>query len=82
MEYITISLVLIVVGLMLSKWQPPIQKQYQFITLAIVGIVLGYYTVLGVFWGFIISGLVFYKGEVVEEFRLIKGGLTEIKGDK
>ena len=82
MEYITVSLVLIVVGLMLSKWQPPIQKQYQFITLAIVGIVLGYFTVLGVFWGFIISGLVFYKGEVVEELRIIKEGLTEIKGDK
>ena len=82
MEYITVSLVLIVVGLMLSKWQPPIKRQYQFIILAIVGIVLGYKTVLGGFWGFIISGLVFYKGEVVEEFRLIKEGLTEIKGDK
>lgn len=79
MEYITVSLVLIVVGLLLSHWQPPIRKQYQFIILAIVGIVLGYFTALGVLWGFIISGLVFYKGELVEEFRSVKEGFKEIR---
>lgn len=82
MEYITVSLVLIVLGLLLQHWQPPIKRQYQFIILAIVGVGIGYLTALGVAWGFIISGLVFYKSEVVEEFKLFKEGITDIRGDE
>lgn len=80
-----LGLILIILGLLLNNWKPPIKDQYTFIILGIAGIGLGYLLGCGVYWGFIGSGLVFYKGKLVEEFKLVKeslSNLNEIKETK
>ena len=69
---IQLGLILIIIGLLLTNWESPIKDQYVFIILAIVGMLLEYVLKCGIHWGFIGAGLVFYKGKLVEEFRLIK----------
>ena len=71
--------ILIILGLLLSNWKPPIKEQYVFIMLGVSGMVLGYILKCGIAWGFIWAGLVFYKSKLVEEFRLIKESLSNIK---
>jgi hypothetical protein len=80
MDFLTLALILIVVGLMLEKWEPPLKNQYQFCFIGLLGVILGHYlpNVDG-FWGFILAGIVFYKGEVIREFREVKEGLEEIR---
>lgn len=74
-----LGLILIILGLLLNNWKPPIKPQYVFIILGTAGIFLGYILGCGVYWGFIGAGLVFYKGMLVEEFKLVKESLTNIK---
>lgn len=77
-----LGLILIILGLLLTNWKPPIKDQYVFILLAIAGVFLGYILGCGAYWGFIGAGLVFYKGKLVEEFRLVKeslGGIKQVK---
>ena len=71
--------ILIILGLLLSNWKPPIKEQYVFIMLGVSGMVLGYILKCGIGWGFIWAGLVFYKSKLVEEFKLIKESLSNIK---
>lgn len=79
---IQLGLILIIIGLLLTNWEPPIKDQYTFIMLAIAGMVLGYLLECGVHWGFIGAGLVFYKGKLVEEFRLVKESLIDLKKEE
>lgn len=76
---IQLGLILIIIGLLLNNWEPPIKDQYTFMILAIVGMILGYVLKCGIHWGFIGAGLVFYKGKLVEEFRLVKESLLDLK---
>lgn len=71
--------ILIILGLLLNNWKPPIKEQYVFIMLGISGMILGHILKCGIAWGFIWAGLVFYKSKLVEEFRLIKESLSNIK---
>jgi hypothetical protein len=79
---IQLGLTLIIIGLLLNNWEPPIKDQYTFIILAIVGMGLGYVLNCGIHWGFIGAGLVFYKGKLVEEFRLVKDSLIDLKNEE
>lgn len=74
-----LGLILIILGLLLNSWKPPIKEQYVFIILGISGMILGYLLKCGIAWGFIWAGLVFYKSKIVEEFKLIKESLTNLK---
>lgn len=71
--------ILIILGLLLNNWKPPIKEQYVFILLGVAGMVLGYLLKCGIAWGFIWAGLVFYKSKMVEEFKLLKEALTNIQ---
>ena len=71
--------ILIILGLLLSNWKPPIKEQYVFIMLGFSGMLLGYVLKCGIGWGFIWAGLVFYKSKLVEEFKLIKESLSNIR---
>lgn len=71
--------ILIILGLLLNNWKPPIKEQYVFILLGVAGMVLGYLLKCGIAWGFIWAGLVFYKSKMVEEFKLLKESLTNIQ---
>lgn len=71
--------ILIILGLLLNNWKPPIKEQYVFILLGVAGMILGYLLKCGIAWGFIWAGLVFYKSKMVEEFKLLKESLTNIQ---
>lgn len=81
-DVILLGLVLVVIGLFLKKWEPPIKGQYIFIALAISGSTLGYFMLngfYGVLWGFVYTGLVFYKDELVKEASLVKDSFNNLK---
>ena len=78
-KVIQLGTILIILGLLLNNWKPPIKEQYVFIILGITGMILGYLLGCGIAWGFIWAGLVFYKSKLVEEFKLIKESLTNIQ---
>ena len=70
--------ILIILGLLLNNWKPPIKEQYVFIMLGASGMALGHILGCGIAWGFIWAGIVFYKSKLVEEFKLIKESLTNL----
>lgn len=74
-----LGLILVILGLLLNNWKPPIKDQYVFIILALAGMGLGYVLGCGIYWGFIGAGLVFYKNKLVEELKLVKESLTNLK---
>lgn len=79
---IQLGLILIILGLLLTNWEPPIKDQYTFIILAFAGMGLGYILNCGIHWGFIGAGLVFYKGKLVEEFKLVRESLLDLKDNE
>ena len=80
-EYILLTIVLIIIGLFLEEWQPPLHKNIIAITVLILGLVLGYFMANNAIYGFCIGGLVYYKGKLMDEFKelknMTKGEATE-----
>ena len=81
-NYVVLTGILIVVGLFLKKWEPPIKKQYVALALLITGLVLGQPMVDYAAYGFLMAGLVFYKDELVEEVKLVKESVIAVKKEK
>ena len=81
-NYIVLTGILIVTGLFLNKWEPPIKKQYVALMLLATGLALGYLMVANAAYGFLIAGLVFYKDELVLEIKLVKESVLEVKKEK
>ncbi|MBP3908260.1 MAG: hypothetical protein J6D33_04975 [Turicibacter sp.] len=80
-NYVVLTGILIVTGLFLNKWEPPIKKQYIALMLLIAGLALGYFMVTNAAYGFLIAGLVFYKNELVAEIKLVKESVLEVKNE-
>ncbi|MDB8579365.1 hypothetical protein PNU84_14390, partial [Turicibacter sanguinis] len=78
-NYVVLTGILIVEGLFLKKWDPPIKKQYVALILLLSGLGLGHFMVTNVAYGFLIAGLVFYKDELVAEIKLVKDSVLEVK---
>ena len=81
-ELIQLGLVLMICGLLLTNWEPPIKAQYRFMILAVIGIILGTFLGCGGIYGFIGAGLVFYKDKLVEEMRLVRESFVDINRKK
>lgn len=81
-NYVVLTGILIVVGLFLKKWEPPIKKQYVALSLLLIGIVLGQLMVGYAAYGFLMAGLVFYKDELVEEVKLVKESVIAVNKEK
>lgn len=79
MTYLVVIALLIILGLLLKQWEPPIKKQYVVMILLVTGGALGYFVVKNLLLGVAIAGLVFYKDEFVEELKLVKECITDIK---
>ena len=79
-DFFIVSGLLILMGLYLEKWHPPIEQQYIALALFLAGGLMGYFMLNG-YWayGILIAGLVFYKRELVEEIREIKDSFKGIK---
>ena len=79
-DFLLVSGLLILMGLYLEKWHPPITKQYIALALFLAGGLMGYFMLNGSWaYGILIAGLVFYKRELVEEVREIKDSFKGIK---
>lgn len=81
-NYVVLTGILIVAGLFLKKWEPPIKKQYVALLLLVMGLALGQLMVNYAAYGFLIAGLVFYKDELVEEVKLVKESVIAVKKEK
>ena len=81
-ELIQLGSVLMICGLLLSSWEPPIKSQNKFLILAVIGVALGILLGCGFIYGFIGAGLVFYKDKLVEEMRLVRESFTNINRKK
>ena len=81
-NYVVLTGILIVAGLFLKKWEPPIKKQYVALVLLVMGLALGQLMVNYAAYGFLIAGLVFYKDELVEEVKLVKESVIAVKKEK
>ena len=81
-NYVVLTGILIVAGLFLKKWEPPIKKQYVALALLVMGLALSQLMVNYAAYGFLIAGLVFYKGELVEEVKLVKESVIAVKKEK
>ena len=82
LELLQLGLVLMICGLLLTNWEPPIKAQYRFMILAIVGVILGIWLGCGSVYGFIGAGLIFYKDKLVEEVRLVRESFIDINRKK
>ena len=78
-NYVVLTGILIVEGLFLKKWDPPIKKQYVALILLLSGLGLGHFMVTNAAYGFLIAGLVFYKDELVDEIKLVKDSVLDVK---
>lgn len=78
-NYFVLTGVLIVVSLFLKNWKPPIKRQYIAMILLPLGIILGGVMVQNPAYGFLISGLVFYKDELVQEIKKVVQSFNSIK---
>lgn len=77
-DYLLLTLVLVGAALFLKSWNPPMQRQYQFIalqgfSLLMVWLLEGIGTDATHFcYGFVITSLVFYGKEYLDAIKLIK----------
>ena len=78
-DFFIVSGLLILMGLYLEKWQPPLKKQYIALALFLAGGLMGHFMINGWAYGILIAGLVFYKRELVEEVKEIKDSFKGIK---
>ena len=78
-DFLIVSGLLILMGLYLEKWHPPITKQYIALALFLAGGLMGHFMINGWAYGILIAGLVFYKRELVEEVKEIKDSFKSIK---
>lgn len=82
MEYLTFTLMMIIIYLILKNWEPPIKKQYIIIMLLSVSSLIAYFRGLNVSYAFAISGTIYYKREIVDEVLAIKNNLLDMKTSK
>lgn len=78
-DFFIVSGLLVLMGLYLEKWQPPLKKQFIALALFLAGGLMGHFMINGWAYGILIAGLVFYKRELVEEVKEIKDSFKGIK---
>ena len=80
-NFLIVTGLLILLGLFLEKWEPPIKKQYIAIAVFVAGGLLGWFMIGNWAYGLLIAGLVYYKKELVVEVKEIKDSFVGIKED-
>lgn len=84
-NFIIVTLLLIIAGLFLKTWQPPIKLQYIALALGILGWWLGLTMLNSRAYGIVVAGVVFFKDALVEEIKLVRNSATNMnlkdKGD-
>ena len=81
-NFIIVTLLLIILGLFLKSWEPPIKLQYIALALGIVGAGLGAAMLDSWAYGIVVAGAVFFKDALVEEIKLVRDSASNIKKKK
>lgn len=81
LDYLIITGLLIVLSVYLTRWEPPIKKQYIALVLFISGALLSFFMVNNWAYGVLIAGLVYYKEELVNEVKVIKNSFNGVKDE-
>ena len=69
-DFIIVTILLTILSLTLSNWQPPIQKkQYIVFSLLSIGALLGWHIINSWTYGVCLAGLVFFKNELTSDFQ-------------
>lgn len=82
MEYLSFTMMMIIIYLVLSNWEPPLKKQYIIIILLITSSFIAYFIGLNVSYAFAIAGTIYYKRDIVNEVIAIKNNLFDMKTSK
>ena len=75
-----IVIIVLTLKLIVSRWQPPVQESLQAIVCITLGTGLGILmnpALEGLIAGIISSGIAFYGGDLLSEFRTIKSDLAD-----
>lgn len=80
-NFIIVTLLLIILGLFLKGWEPPIKLQYIALALGIVGAGLGAAMLDSWAYGIVVAGAVFFKDALVEEIKLVRNSVSNIKNE-
>lgn len=75
-----IVIIVLTLKLIVGRWKPPVQESLQAIICIALGTILGIVinpTVEGFVAGVISSGIAFYGGDLLSEFRSIKSEIVE-----
>ena len=78
LNLLILTVMLIIIGLLLRNWQPPIKSQYIVIILLSLGSILGHFLDGNWTWGFCIGGLTYYKDLLVTDFNQVASSFKEI----
>ena len=81
-NFIIVTLLLIILGLFLKSWEPPIKLQYIALALGIVGAGLGAAMLDSWAYGIVVAGAVFFKDALVEEIKLVRDSASNKKKEK
>ena len=81
-NFIIVTLLLIILGLFLKSWEPPIKLQYIALALGIVGAGLGAAMLDSWAYGIVVAGAVCFKDALVEEIKLVRDSASNIKKEK
>ena len=82
LDYITLAGILILVSLFLNNYEPPIKRQNIALIVMAFGLVLGWFMVHNTAYGFLISGLVFFKDEFIHETSLVSASFKKLRKEK
>lgn len=78
LNFLVLTIMLIILGLLLRNWQPPIKHQYIVILLLGIGSLLGHHMIDSWTWGFCIGGLTYYKDLLVTDFNLVASSFKQL----
>lgn len=79
LNHFLITIVLVILGLWLKRFNPPVKEQYQLVIIVLVGGILSHYMINSIIFGICISGLVFYKEILIEELKMIRESIIDFK---
>ena len=82
LDYITLTGILILVSLYLNNYEPPIKRQNIALIVMAFGLVLGWFMVHNLAYGFLIAGLVFFKDEFINETSLVSASFKKLRKEK
>lgn len=81
MDYIGVACGLVLLSLWLTNYQPPLKKQWVALILMLVGCIVGHFILNNWGYGFLISGLVYYKDALAVEIASVLESFKAIRED-